>query len=244
MKSIVFFAVFVLVGQFKVNQSQLISQSNQSQSQSNVNQNQLVNQFNVSQDKIHLNVSQSQLTDQLNLNQSQPNVNQSELTDQSNVDENQLASRMNVNDSESESEIQNQNETCFCRQKTFIGLIMTHPLAAYCISEFTARVHVKGEQVIQKPDNHRLKVYDVFVEHIYKGSLNARTALNDSKLYTVEKNACALNLIVNKTYVVTGWALPFEKSFKVFSYDCFYYSEIGQINQKVRQGIEGGFKCP
>ena len=243
MKSVVFFAVFcVLVGQFKLNQSQLISQSNQSQSQSNVNQNQLVNQFNVSQDKIHLNVSQSQLTDQLNLNQSQSNVNQSELTDQSNVDENQLASRMDVNDSE--SEIQNQNETCFCRQKTFIGLIMTHPLAAYCISEFTARVHVKGEQVIQRPNDDRLKVYDVFVEHIYKGSLNAKTALNDSKLYTVEKNACALNLIVNKTYVVTGWALPFDSSFKVFSYDCFYYSEIDQINQEVRQGIEGGFKCP
>lgn len=242
MESVIFFAVFVLIGQFIVNQSQLISRSNQSQSQSNLNQDQLVNQFNVSQNKSHLNVSQNELSNQLNLNQTQLNVNQSELTDQSNVNENQLASQMNVNGNE--SEIQNQNETCFCKQKTFIGLIMTHPLAAYCISEFTARVHVKGEQVIEKPNNSRLKVYNVFVEHIYKGSNGAKTALNDSKLYTIERNACELNLIVNKTYVVTGWALLFGSSFKAFSYDCFYYREIGQINQEVRQGIEGRFKCP
>ena len=126
-----------------------------------------------------------------------------------------------------------QSESCNCMEPK--------PEYFYCHSDFSARLHVKGEEYINNP-NEDLKVYNVDVEHIYKANWNGRVALMDGKLYTTASSgSCGLILMVNKTYIVTGSAAKERAE----AYLCSFHKEISQLNHEVKQGFEGEYhlKC-
>lgn len=124
-----------------------------------------------------------------------------------------------------------QSEACFCMEPK--------PDYFYCHSDFSARIHVKGEEYSNDP-NEDLRIYDVQVEKIYKANWNGRTAINNGKLYTTANSAsCGLILEVNKSYIVTGSA----SSGRAEAYLCSYHKDINWVTQEVKNGFEGDYEC-
>ena len=73
-----------------------------------------------------------------------------------------------------------------------------------------------------------------------KADKQGRSALSHSKLYTSDIRMCGIQLLVNKTYIVTGFVNGSPPKASVSS--CGFHVLLDQSDAQIKTGFEGEYK--